>query len=114
MSNVKVLEIDRIVENMIAFQSMAGSFDETMKKHIDHFSEFAYAFYTSAMKSISQEDYLRIVKDFVIELNQLNELTDYALIETDEREQIYLLIDYVSKKRGYIFEYDITEDVREW
>jgi len=114
MSKSKVMEIESIVENMISFQSMANEYDDTMKTHIDFFSKLAYQFSEYAMKSKSKEDYLCLVKDFVIELNKLNEKADFTLIETDEREQIYLFIENVSKKLGYIFDYDITEEEREW
>jgi formylmethanofuran dehydrogenase subunit B len=110
----KVLEIESIVENMINFQRMADEYNETMKNNIDYFSVLAYQFLENSMKSISKEDYLCLVKDFVIELNKLNEKADCSLIETDEREQIYSFIENISEKLGYVFDYDITEEVREW
>ncbi|MDD3842525.1 MAG: hypothetical protein WC088_02050 [Candidatus Izemoplasmatales bacterium] len=114
MRKEKVLEIESIVENMINFQRMADEYNETMKNNIDYFSVLAYQFLENSMKSISKEDYLCLVKDFVIELNKLNEKADCSLIETDEREQIYSFIENISEKLGYVFDYDITEEVREW
>jgi len=114
VKKAKVKEIESIVKNMIFFQRMANQYNETMKNHIDCFSVLAYQFSENSMKSVNKEDYLSLVKDFVIELNILNEKAEYALIETDEREQIYLFIENISKKLGYVFDYDITEDEREW
>ena len=54
------------------------------------------------------------VKNVVCALNALNESADCALIETDEREQLYEFIDGAAKIAGLVTDEDITEEWRDW
>lgn len=55
------------------------------------------------------------VKKLVLALNRLNEKTDYCLIETDAREEIWQIIQDSAVKCGLTDpSEDITEEWREW
>ncbi len=60
-------------------------------------------------KSIMQQ-----VKKVVVSLNKLNAKTDYCLIETDARENIWQIIQNSAAECGLKTEEDITEEWREW
>ena len=63
----------------------------------------------------SDKEILAQVEQVVVALNELNEDTDYALIETVEREAIALLIQDAVVARGlrHVPE-DVTEPWRDW
>ena len=63
----------------------------------------------------SDEEIMNQVKELVLALNDLNEKTDYSLIETDAREAIWEIIQTSAIDCG-LKEYgdDITEEWREW
>lgn len=55
------------------------------------------------------------VKSFVLSLNSLNEISDYNLIETDQRELLCDLIFVAIKNTGIkVSDEDFTEQWREW
>ena len=57
----------------------------------------------------------RHVKKLVLALNKLNEKTDYCLLETEERESIWEIIQNSAVECGLVNpEDDITEEWREW
>ena len=63
----------------------------------------------------TDRDILAQVKQVVVALNELNEDTDYALIETVEREAIALLIQDAVVARGMRnVPEDVTEAWRDW
>ena len=47
-------------------------------------------------------------------LNALNERCDCALIETDERERLWALMDAAVRVAGWEPDDDVTEDYRDW
>jgi len=106
--------LHQIVSNIISFHTECDDFDGQLKKAVQLLSDELIVFYYKAINTHSVEQYLSIVKDVVINLNSINKISDYRLIETDEREQIYSLIEQVSSHLGYLFDYDITEENREW
>ena len=69
----------------------------------------------NAMEEPADEDIMEQVKILVLALNELNEKTDYVLIETDAREAIWEIIQESAVACG-LQEYgdDITEEWREW
>ena len=69
----------------------------------------------AAMSTPSDKAIMEQVKSLVLALNDLNEALDYALIETEERESIWHLIQTSAIACG-LQEYteDITEEWREW
>lgn len=55
------------------------------------------------------------VKNVVIALNKLNDKTDYSLIETDAREEIWQIIQGSAVECGLSSSNeDVTEEWREW
>ena len=63
----------------------------------------------------SKEESLSLVKITVEALNELNESTEFQLIETDQREDICEIIIRGRHLRGYNdMEDDITGEWREW
>lgn len=114
LSMKNVAEIDQIIASIVEYQQSAEQLDKQMKKHIQKLSDALYDFDSKASKSKSESEYLECVKEVVISLNKINEDSDFALIETVEREDIYTYIEFVSTRQGYSFDYDITEAYREW
>jgi hypothetical protein len=110
----KVLEIEAIASEMIAFHSSFDHASKSITKAIKAFLKESYRFYDEATMSADERSYLAAVKTYVLAINAINESVDHELIETEEREQIYSFIELVSKRKGYAFEYDITEADREW
>lgn len=65
--------------------------------------------------SKSKEDGLLIVKNTVLQLNNINKKTNFSLIETMERENIAEIINLAGYEKGYnAKDEDITEQWREW
>ena len=72
--------------------------------------------YLQAMEaSTSKEEGMKAVEKAVLALNDLNEASDYELIETGQREDIAEIIILAGSFKGYNSEDDdITEDWRDW
>ncbi len=69
----------------------------------------------AALPTPTDKDIMNCVKKAVLVLNKLNEKTDYALIETVEREHIWKLIQTIAVACGLENPADdITEEWREW
>ena len=67
------------------------------------------------MRWPSDKEILALTQQVVVALNELNEDTDYALIETVEREAIALLIQDAVVARGMRnVPEDVTEEWRDW
>ena len=67
------------------------------------------------LKEPSDKEIMKQVKVLVLALNKLNEKTDYSLIETDEREAIWAIIQNSAVECGLADTADdITEEWREW
>lgn len=65
--------------------------------------------------SKSKKDGLSIVKNAILQLNNLNKKTNFSLIETMERENIAEIINLAGYEKGYNSkDEDITEQWREW
>ena len=74
--------------------------------------------YLSALEKIkapTNAEIMKHVKKLVLSLNKLNEKTDYCLLETEEREAIWEIIQTSAAACGLVDpEDDITEEWREW
>ena len=74
--------------------------------------------YLVALESITEptnKEIMKHVKKLVLALNKLNEKTDYCLLETEERESIWDIIQNSAVECGLANpEDDITEEWREW
>ena len=75
----------------------------------------AYLDALTGMTVPSDEAIMEQVRTVVLALNELNEKTDYALIETGEREAIWEVIQTSAVDFGLQeCDEDITEEWREW
>ena len=69
----------------------------------------------AALSSPTDQAIMDCVQKAVLDLNQLNEDTDFSMIETEERENIWELIQTSAVEAGLQnVTDDITEDWREW
>ena len=67
------------------------------------------------IKNPTNEEIMEHVKKLVLSLNKLNEESDYCLLETEERESIWEIIQTSAVACGLVDpEDDITEEWREW
>lgn len=76
---------------------------------------FSYLETLATMSSPTDDEIMEQVKVLVLGLNDLNEETDYSLIETEAREAIWEVIQTSAIACG-LQEYgdDITEEWRDW
>lgn len=67
------------------------------------------------IESPTEQIVMENVKNFVLSLNSLNEISDFSLIETDQRELLCDLIFVAVKNTGIkVSDEDFTEQWREW
>ena len=67
------------------------------------------------LKNPTDETIMEQVKTVVLALNKLNEKTEYSLIETDAREDIWQIIQDSAVECGLSSATeDVTEEWREW
>ena len=85
------------------------------KSDIDKCADILEKYVEQISKSKSKDDAMNIVKDTVLQLNDLNNYTKSELIETEERERIADIIISATFQKGYnSMDEDITEKWREW
>ena len=88
---------------------------EYSEKEVEKCLKLIDAFLYDIAQSKNKEAGLKIVKNIVIKLNELNEDCGNELIETDQREQIANIIILAGHLKGYNErDEDITEEWREW
>ncbi len=110
----KITEI--VVAPMISFMEAWDDCDYTPHDvETCKFLIYAYLEALAAMAEPSDEAIMAQVKTLVLALNDLNEKTDYSLIETEARDAIWEIIQTSAVDCG-LKEYgdDITEEWREW
>ncbi len=106
--------IEDIAMMMIEYQTFAENDTDEIKEAIVLFVKYSKDFYALTEGLKEKDLYLEQVKAYVLKLNQLNMDSQYALIETDEREMIYQFIEDRSIALGFDFDYDITLEDRDW
>jgi hypothetical protein len=106
--------IERMIEKIIYVQKEMGTYNKDVKKAIIVLSKVFYSYINRIQNQKTENEYIELVIEIVVLINQINDYTDNCLIETDEREDICAFIASVSKKLGYSFDYDITEEYRKW
>ena len=85
------------------------------KKDVDDCINIIENYVDEISKTNSKTEGMNIVEATIKKLNALNQKTNFSLIETNEREQIALIIIAASAQKGYnSMEEDITEVHREW
>ncbi|QVK18147.1 hypothetical protein KHQ81_00025 [Mycoplasmatota bacterium] len=81
--NKEISSIEEIVNLMKEFHEFNETLNRNIKKNIESFRLCSYEFDFNARAWKTKEDFLKIVKEYVVELNNLNEDSDYQLIETN-------------------------------
>lgn len=109
--------VEEVAEPMLRFMQECGedaafsAFDVESCKMIlkDYLDALA------ALTDPTDEEIMEQVKQVVLALNELNEETEYALIETSERESICILIQDAAEACGLRAEIDdVTEEWRDF
>ena len=116
MNQYKKQVDETIVESMISFMTEWDDCDYTMED-IEQCRKILYTYLDQleAMDNPGDNEIMEQVRIAVLALNDLNEKTDYALIETEEREAIWEVIQESAIACGLKeYEDDITEEWREW
>ena len=110
----RVIEI--VIEPMISFMEDCDDCGYTSEE-VESCKSLMYTYLEAlaAMTEPSDDAIMEQVKTLVLGLNDLNERTEYALIETEAREAIWEVIQTSAVEFG-LKEYgeDITEEWREW
>ena len=105
-----------VVNPMIEFLEEWGGEDYT-KEDVSKCEQLVHTYLEAlgAMSDPTNDAIMDCVKKAVLALNQLNEDTDYSMIETEERENIWELIQTSAVECGLQDPSDdITEEWREW
>ena len=119
ITKFKTMLADNVIGNMISYM---GFFEEDEEcpftKEDVAKCETILTYYLESLAALSDptdEKIMVCVQEAVLALNQLNEDTDYGMIETEERENIWALIQTSAVECGLQnYSDDITEEWREW
>ena len=119
IAKFKTLLANKVIGGMISYMSFFDEDEvcpftkEDIAKCEQILSDYLEAL--AALTSPTNEEIMDCVQKAVLALNQLNEDTDYAMIETEERENIWELIQTSAVECGLRnCSDDITEEWREW
>ena len=113
----KAMLSDNVIAPMIEFMEELEEDCEFSKKDVQKCEVILTQYLESlaVLSSPTDKDIMKCVKKAVLALNKLNEKTDYALLETEERENIWELIQTSAVECGLQDPADdITEEWREW
>ena len=108
---------EEIVEPMLDFMKECGEDAEMSADDVERCRQIlaAYVDALGALNTPADEAIMAQVERAVLALNDLNEATDYALIETSERESICMLIQDAAVECGLKADVDdVTGEWREW
>lgn len=119
IAKFKKLLADKVIGGMISYMDFFDEDEECpftkedvakCEKILSHYLESL-----AALTVPTNEEIIDCVREAVLALNQLNEDTDYSMIETEERESIWELIQTSAVECGLQNPADdITEEWREW
>ena len=113
----KTVLADNVIAPMIEYMEDCGEDCEFGKIDVQKCEKILtkYLDTLASLNMPSEKDIMKCVKTVVLDLNKLNEKTDYALLETEEREAIWELIQTSAVECGlHDPAEDITEEWREW
>ena len=95
---------ETVVESMVSFMTEWDDCDYNMED-VESCKEILYTYLDNlyAMVNPNDDDIMKRVEIVVLKLNRLNEKTDYALIETEEREAIWEIRNcrFAGRNSGY-------------
>lgn len=107
---------ETVVTPMLEMIAEFGAEDYS-KRHVKKCERLIHSYLKKlgAMSKPTNDAIMKQVKKLVLALNKLNEATDYALIETGEREAIWEIIQHSAIECGLTdASDDITEEWRDW
>ena len=113
----KTMLTDNVISFMLDFMQECGEDAGFTKADVEKCENILCHYLESlaALTDPTDQEIMDCVQETVIALNQLNEDTDYSLIETEERENIWELIQTSAVECGLQDPADdITEEWREW
>ena len=113
----KAMLSEDVVGLMLNFMEECGEDAEFTREDVAKCEEILSHYLDSlaALSNPSDREIMYCVQEAVLALNRLNEDTDYAMIETVERENIWTLIQTSAVECGLQDPADdITEEWREW
>ena len=108
---------EAVVTPMLAYMEECGEECEYKRKDVAKCEKLVLEYLTSLSRLKTPDDpkIMKRVKKLVLALNQLNARTEYSLIETCEREELWEIIQDAAGASGLNEEYDdVTEEWREW
>ena len=119
IAKFKDLLSDKVIGEMISYMSFFDEDEECpFTKEDVAKCEAILTHYLESLAALSDptdEAIMGCVREAVLALNQLNEDTDYGMIETEERENIWALIQTSAVACGLQNPADdITDEWREW
>ncbi len=119
MLNIQIYE-EQLQKTVIApMTRFLAEYDDCgfTQQHIAKCEALILDYLTSLEEIVTptNEEIMNHVKTLVLALNDLNEESDYCLLETEEREAIWEIIQTGAVECGLLDpEDDITEEWREW
>ena len=116
VSLYKAKVTDMVANPMIAFIDEWGA-DGYAREDVEKCAALIHGYLDAlaAMNTVTDDAIMEQVKLVVLSLNELNEATDFSLIETGEREAIWEIIQESAVERGLQnVPDDVTEEWREW
>ena len=117
IAKFKTMLSDSIIDSMLEFMEDCGEDAGFTREDVDKCGNIL-THYLESLATLADPDDQQImgcVEQAVLALNELSEETDYAMIETEERESIWELIQTSAVECGLKnYTDDITEEWREW
>ena len=117
IAKFKTMLSESVLSRMLEFMEDCGEDADFTKEDVEKCGEILTHYLESLAALTDPEDQqiMDCVEQAVLALNELNEDTDYAMIETEERESIWELIQTSAVECGLKnYTDDITEEWREW
>ena len=108
---------DEVIRPMLEFMQECGEDAEFSVADVENCRTILknYIYTLDTLTDPDDDRIMDVVRQTVLALNELNERTDYALIETMEREAICMLVQDAAEECGLQAELDdVTEAWREW
>ena len=117
IAKFKTMLSDSVLDSMLEFMEDCGEDANFTREDVEKCGEILTHYLESlaALADPDDQQIMSCVEQAIIALNELSEETDYAMIETDKRENICELIQTSAVECGLKnYTDDITEEWREW
>ncbi|ERJ11138.1 hypothetical protein [Haloplasma contractile] len=83
-------------------------------KTVREFECISLDYYNSVNEDMTQEDFEKVTKTYILALNELQLESDYTLIETTQRELIFEFMESIALEYGLVVDDEFTLQYREW